>query len=153
MPVQNVIRPNLDYRAFSGRVSSGAIEIGQRIKSLPSGKSAKIESINIGNKLVKKAQLNQSVSITLDAEIDVSRGDVFCQDKAPLEISNIFDVNLAWLSEIDTFKGRNYIAKIGTQKISCQITDIKFKFDINSLEKMPSKKIQLNDICNATIIS
>ena len=151
MPVQNVIRPNLDYRAFCGRVSSGVIEIGQKIRSLPSGKVAKIQSINIGNKQVSKAVMNQSVSITLDNEIDISRGDVLCKDDAPIEVSNIFDVNLAWLSEEDAFKGRNYIAKIGTQKTSCQITDIKYKFDINTLNHVPSKKLQLNDICNATI--
>ena len=151
MPVQNVIRPDLDYRAFCGRVSSGIIKKGQKIRSLPSGKVAKVESINIGHKIVKKALKNQSVSITLDAEIDISRGDVLCKDDAPVEVSNIFDVNLAWLSEAEAFKGRNYIAKIGTQKISCQIINIKFKFDINSLEQVPTKKLQLNDICNATI--
>jgi len=151
MPVQNVIRPNLDFRAFCGRVSSGIIEKGQKIRSLPSGKVAKIESINIGNKIVKIALKNQSISVTLDTEIDISRGDVLCKDDAPIEVSNVFDVNLAWLSELETFKGRNYIAKIGTQKTSCQITDIKYKFEINSLKKIPSKNIQLNDICNATI--
>jgi bifunctional enzyme CysN/CysC len=151
MPVQNVIRPDLDYRAFCGRVSSGIIKKGQKIRSLPSGKVAKVESINIGHKIVKKALKNQSVSITLDAEIDISRGDVLCKDDAPIEVSNIFDVNLAWLSEAEAFKGRNYIAKIGTQKISCQISNIKYKFDINSLEHIPTKKLQLNDICNATI--
>lgn len=151
MPVQNVIRPNLDYRAFCGRVSSGIIKKGEKVRSLPSGKVAKIESINIGNKLVNKALVNQSVSITLDAEIDISRGDVLCKDDMPIEVSNIFDVNLAWLSEAETFKGRNYIAKIGTQKISCQISNIKYKYDINSLDHTPAKKLQLNDICNATI--
>ena len=151
MPVQNVIRPDLDYRAFCGRVSSGIIRKGQKIRSLPSGKVAKIESINIGNKIVKKALKNQSVSITLDSEIDISRGDVLCKDDAPIEVSNLFDVNLAWLSEEEAFKGRHYIAKIGTHKISCQITNVKFKFDINSLEHVPAKKLQLNDICNATI--
>jgi bifunctional enzyme CysN/CysC len=151
MPVQNVIRPNLDYRAFCGRVSSGIIKKGEKVRSLPSGKVAKIESINIGNKLVNKALVNQSVSITLDAEIDISRGDVLCKDDMPIEVSNIFDVNLAWLSEVETFKGRNYIAKIGTQKISCQISNIKYKYDINSLDHTPAKKLQLNDICNATI--
>ena len=151
MPVQNVIRPNLDYRAFCGRVSSGTIETGQKIRSLPSGKVANIKAINIGSKITKKALTNQSISITLDREIDVSRGDVFCKDDAPVEVSNIFNVNLAWLSEIDTHKGRSYIAKIGTQKTSCQITDIKYKFNINTLEHIPSKTLKLNDICNATI--
>ena len=151
MPIQNVIRPNLDYRAFCGRITSGIIQIGEKIRSLPSGKTAKVKSINIGNKEVTKALLNQSISITLDSEIDISRGDVLCKDDTPIEVSNMFDINLAWLSEIDTYKGRSYIAKIGTQKTSCQITDIKYKYDVNSLEQVPSKKIKLNDLCNATI--
>jgi len=151
MPVQNVIRPNSDYRAFSGRVTSGSVKTGDRIRSLPSGKVGHIKSINIGDKIVKKALCSQSISITLDSEIDISRGDVLCKDNSPIEISNIFDVNLAWLSDTDTHKGRNYIAKIGTQKISCQITDIKYKFDINTLDHIPSKTLKLNDICNATL--
>jgi bifunctional enzyme CysN/CysC len=151
MPVQNVIRPNLDYRAFCGRVSAGSIQIGEKIRSLPSGKIAKIESINIGDKTINKAHTNQSISITLDTEIDISRGDVLCKDDSPIEVSSIFDVNLAWLSEIETYKGRSYIAKIGTQKATCQITDIKYKFDINTLDHIQAKKLELNDICNATI--
>ena len=151
MPVQNVIRPNLDYRAYCGRVSSGTIQTGQKIRSLPSGKVAKIKSIKIGNRIVKKALMNHSVSITLDTEVDISRGDVLCKEDTPLEVSNIFDVNLVWLSEEDTFKGRSYIAKIGAQKVACQITDMKYKFDINSLDHKPSKTLKLNEICNATI--
>jgi bifunctional enzyme CysN/CysC len=151
MPIQNVVRPNLDYRAFCGRISSGVVQNGDKIRSLPSGKIAKIQSIAIGNKEVKKALCDQSISITLDSEIDISRGDVICKDNSPIETSNIFNVDLAWLSEIETHKGRNYIAKIGTQKISCQITDIKYKFDINTLDKKPAKNIVLNDICNVTL--
>jgi bifunctional enzyme CysN/CysC len=151
MPIQNVIRPNLDYRAFCGRVSSGAIKTGQKIRSLPSGRIATIESIQIGSKKVYKALTDQSVSITLNEEIDVSRGDVLCKDDSPIEVSNIFSVNLAWLSEAEGYKGRNYIAKIGTQQISCQISEIKYKFDINNLDHLPSKSLKLNDICNVTI--
>lgn len=151
MHIQNVIRPNLDYRAFCGRVSSGTVQIGDKIRSLPSGRVAKIASINIGNKKLKKALPGQSISVTLDSEIDISRGDVICKDEAPIEVSSIFDVNLAWLSEEEMFKGRNYIVKIGSQKTSCQITDIKFKYDVNTLEHKPAKKLILNDICNATI--
>ena len=95
MPVQNLLRPDLDYRAFCGRVTSGIVEEGQKIRSLPSGKVAKVESINIGHKTVKRALINQSVSITLDTEIDISRGDVLCKDNAPVEISNIFDFGKA----------------------------------------------------------
>ena len=100
---------------------------------------------------MSKAICNQSISLTLVTEIDISRGDVICKDDSPIEISSIFDVNLSWLSDIESFKGRNYIAKIGTQKVSCQLTDIKYQFDVNTLEHKPSKSLRLNDICNATI--
>ncbi|MDA9562008.1 adenylyl-sulfate kinase [Gammaproteobacteria bacterium] len=151
MPIQNVVRPNPDYRAYCGIVCSGTIDINKNIRVLPSGNVAKIKSINIGSRKVKKALPNQSISMTLDSEIDISRGDVFCIDDAPIEISNIFDVNLVWLSELETYKGRNYIAKIGTQKTACQITDIKYKFDVNTITHIPTKTLKLNDICRATI--
>ena len=151
MPVQNVIRPNLDFRAFCGRVSSGSISVGDRIRSMLSGKSALIKSISIGSKELSRAICNQSISLTLDTEIDISRGDVLCKDDSPIDVSNVFNVNLSWLSDIESFKGRSYIAKIGTQKISCQLTDIKYQFDVNTLEHKPSKSLRLNDICNATI--
>ncbi len=151
MPIQNVIRPNLDFRAFCGRVSSGSISVGDRIRSMLSSKSATIKTISIGNNKLSKAICNQSISLTLDTEIDISRGDVLCRDDSPIEVSNMFNVNLAWLSDIESFKGRSYIAKIGTQKISCQLTDIKYKFDVNTLEHKPAKSLRLNDICNAVI--
>ena len=151
MPIQNVIRPNLDFRAFCGRVSSGSISVGDRIRSMLSGKSALIKSISIGSKELSRAICNQSISLTLDTEIDISRGDVLCKDDSPIDVSNVFNVNLSWLSDIESFKGRSYIAKIGTQKISCQLTDIKYQFDVNTLEHKPTKSLRLNDICNATI--
>jgi bifunctional enzyme CysN/CysC len=151
MAVQNVIRPNLDYRAFCGRVSSGSVKTGDKIRSLPSGKIAKIKSISIGNQLIDKAICDQSISITLDSEIDISRGDVLCIDDSSIELSKVFNVDLAWLSDKESFKGRSYIAKIGTQKLKCQITDIKYKFDINTLDHKPAKSLGLNDICNVTI--
>ena len=151
MPIQNVIRPNLDFRAFCGRVSSGSVLVGDKIRSMLSGKSATIESISIGGKELSKATYNQSISLTLDTEIDISRGDVLCRHDSPLQVSSIFNVNISWLSDIEGFKGRNLIAKIGTQKISCQLSDLKYKFDINTLEHKPSKSLKLNDICNATI--
>jgi bifunctional enzyme CysN/CysC len=151
MPIQNVIRPNPDYRAFCGRISSGSILVGDRVRSMQSGKSAIVESINIGDKELSKAVCNQSISLTFSTEIDISRGDVLCRDDFPIEVSNVFDVNLSWLSDIESFKGRNYIAKIGTQKVSCQLTDIKYQFDVNTLGQVPAKSVRLNDICNATI--
>jgi len=151
MPIQNVIRPNLDFRGFGGRVSSGYISIGDKVRSMLSGKTALVKSISIGNNEITKAICNQSILLTLDTEIDLSRGDVLCRDDSPIEVSNVFNVNLSWLSDIESFKGRNYIAKIGTQKISCQLTDIKYKIDVNTLDQKPAKSLKLNDICNATI--
>lgn len=151
LPIQNVLRPNLDYRSYAGKILSGSISVGSKIKVLPSGKIAKIKSINLGEKILHKAIENQSISFTLDSEIDISRGDVLCKESSPIEISNNFHTTLAWLSEKECFKGRAYIAKIGTQMISCQITEIKHKYDINSLEEKPCKSIAINEICNAVI--
>ncbi|MDC1470220.1 adenylyl-sulfate kinase [Gammaproteobacteria bacterium] len=151
MPIQNVLRPNSDFRAFCGMVSSGSISVGDRVRSMLSGKSAIIKTISIGNNELLRAVCNQSISLTLDTEIDISRGDVLCSNDAPIEVSNVFNVNLSWLSDTESFKGRSYIAKIGNQKISCQLTDIKYKFDVNTLEQKPSKSLVLNDICNAVI--
>mgnify|MGYP000203280236 CR=1 FL=1 len=151
LPIQNVIRPNLDYRAFCGKVSSGMIAIGDKIRSLPSGHVAEISSINVGETKLEKAIAGQSVSITLNKEIDISRGDTLCNDDSPIETSNIFDITLSWLVDDNCFKGRVYIAKIGTQKVSCQIIDLKFKYDINTLKHIPIKSIGLNDICSATL--
>jgi bifunctional enzyme CysN/CysC len=151
MPVQYVIRPNLDYRAYSGKVTSGTINKGDKIISLPSGKSSSIKSIYVGEHEIKKAFHNQSISITLNDEIDISRGDVICKADEPIEVSNIFEANLSWLSDNKCFKGRSYIAKIGTKKIRCQLTDIKFKYDINTLHSAPAKYLELNDIANVVL--
>lgn len=151
LPVQSVIRPNLDYRAFSGKVVSGSIHESEKIQILPSGKTSSIKSINIGNKKINHANKNQSISITFNKEIDVSRGDIICKEDSPIDISNIFNINLAWLSEDECFKGRSYIIKHGTQKIRSQIVDLKFKYDINNLSHQTCTSLKLNDICNATI--
>jgi bifunctional enzyme CysN/CysC len=151
MPIQYVIRPNSDYRAYSGKISSGYISVGDQIQILPSGKTAKVKSILIGDKEIEKAFKDQSISMRLNKEIDISRGDVICRDKDPIEMANIFNVNISWLTDTKCFKGRNYIAKIGTIKSNCQIVDLKFKYDINTLEEKPASNIGLNEIANANI--
>jgi bifunctional enzyme CysN/CysC len=151
LPIQNVLRPNLDYRAYAGKVLSGSISVGSKIKVASSGKVAKIKSMNIGEKVLNKAKENQSISFTLDSEIDISRGDVLCKESSPIEISNNFHITLAWLSENECFKGRAYVAKFGAQLVSCQIIDMEHKYDINTLEEKPCKSVAINEICNAVI--
>lgn len=151
MPIQYVNRPNLDYRAYCGKIESGSISKGDKILVLPSGNKANIESISIGDLNFEKAMTDQSISICLDKELDISRGDVICKANHPIELSSLFDVNLCWLSNEKCYKGRSYIAKFGTQKISCQISDLKFKYDINSLEHRPAKFLNKNEIAIASI--
>lgn len=152
LPIQYVIRPNLDHRSYCGKISSGSISEGDQVISLPSGKKSHIKSINNGEYEYKKALSGQSVSLILGDEIDISRGDVICKANEPIEISNIFDTNLSWLSDDKCYKGRSYIAKIGTSKIRCQITDIKFKYDVNTLKSSPAKFLKLNDIANVILL-
>jgi bifunctional enzyme CysN/CysC len=151
MPVQFVNRPNSDYRAYCGKISSGSLSVGDSIKVLPSGRISNVKSINVGDRPLKHAVLHQSISLTLDKEIDISRGDVIFNSNSACEVSSLFDAQVSWLSEDRCFKGRSYIAKAGALKTRCQIVDLKHKFDINTLAQKPAKYLDLNDIANITI--
>lgn len=146
-PVQWVNRPNLDFRGFSGTVESGVANIGQAIRVLPSGESAAIESIVLFEDELDKAEVGQAVTITLDREIDASRGDVIVAAENPCEVSDQFEVQLVWMDQEPGFIGRSYWLKLGTQRVSAQITDIKYKININTSEHLSATQLELNDLC------
>ena len=146
LPIQYVLRPDLDFRAFCGKIVSGNINIGDSIKVMPSGVEASIKSMYVGERPLRKGVEGQSLSVVLDKEVDISRGDLIVSKSNSPESSNQFEIDISWLSEDDCFKGRGFIAKIGTQKVRCQITELKYKIDINSLKKLPTKSITLNEI-------
>ena len=150
-PVQWVNRPNLNFRGFSGTLEAGTAKVGQAIRILPSGETASIKEIVLFKRNLETAHTGHSVTITLDREIDASRGDVIVAADAPCEVSDQFQVELVWMDSEQGYLGRSYWMKIGTQLVNAQITDIKHKININTFEHLSASKLALNDLCVVTL--
>ena len=150
-PVQWVNRPHLNFRGFSGSLESGQAQVGQDIRILPSGETAKIKEIVLFKRSLEKAEFGQSVTITLDREVDASRGDVIVAADAPCEVSDQFEIQLVWMDQEQGYLGRSYWMKIGNQLVNAQITSIKHKININTFEHLSAQNLELNDLSVVTI--
>jgi bifunctional enzyme CysN/CysC len=150
MPVQWVNRPNLDFRGFSGLVASGVIRPGDKVKALPSGRESTVERIVTFSGDLPEAVAGQSVTITLQDEIDVSRGDVLAAAANPPAVADQFETTLVWFDDEPMLPGRPYLLKLGTRVVSAQITEPKYKINVNSLEHLAATRLELNEIgvCN-----
>ena len=146
MPVQWVNRPHLDFRGFSGTIAAGTIEPGDEIRILPSGATAKVQDIILFQHELPRAHAGQAVTITLDREVDASRGDMLVAAQAPCEVSDQFEVELVWMDQEQGYIGRSYGLQIGTNWVNAQITDIKHTINVNTLEKNAARALGLNDI-------
>lgn len=150
-PVQWVNRPNSEFRGFSGTVVAGTIAVGDDVRVLPSGEVAKVDDILLYHDHLAKAQVDQAVTITLDREVDVSRGDVIVASDSPSEVSDQFDTSLVWMDQEQGYVGRSYWALFGTARVNVTISDIKFRYNINTLEKLSTRSFSLNDIGRVTL--
>jgi bifunctional enzyme CysN/CysC len=150
MHVQWVNRPNQDFRGFSGMIASGAVLKGDRIKALPSGKESRVTRIVTQDGDYERGIVGQSVTLTLEHEIDVSRGDVLVSAESPAGIADQFQTTLIWMHEESMLPGRPYFMKIGTRTVGATITSLKHKVNVNTLEHLAAKKLELNEIgiCN-----
>jgi bifunctional enzyme CysN/CysC len=146
MPVQWVNRPNLDFRGFCGVVTSGMIKPGDRIRAQPSGRESRIARIVTVNGDLPLAVAGQSVCITLEDEIDISRGDVISAADSPAEVADQFEASLVWMHDEPMMPGRSYLLKIGTQTATASITEPKYKVNVNTMEHLAAKKLDLNEI-------
>lgn len=151
MPVQWVNRPDLDFRGYAGRIAGGIIRPGDDIRVLPSGKQSKIARIVTMDSDLDEAVSGQSVTLTLTDEIDISRGDVIATSETPPEISDQFDTTIIWLSEEPMLPGRSYRMKTSSRLVSATVNAPKHKTDVNTLQKLPAKTLQLNEIGNCTL--
>ncbi|QGZ96147.1 sulfate adenylyltransferase subunit CysN [Terricaulis silvestris] len=153
MPVQWVNRPNLNFRGFSGQVRSGRIRPGDRIRVTPSGVTSVVARVVTQAGDLTEAVAGQSVTLTLTDEIDCSRGDVIADASDPPECSDQFETTLIWMAEDHLLPGRPYWLKIGAKLVSAQITDIKYKINVNTLEHLAGKVLELNEIaiCNISL--
>lgn len=153
LPVQWVNRPDLTFRGFAGLAAGGRIAPGDRIRVQPSGKMSRVARIVTSTGDLAEAVAGQSVTLTLEDEIDISRGDVISAADEPAEVADQFEVALVWMHEEPMLPGRPYLMKIGTMVASASVTEIKYEVQVNTLEHVASKKLELNaiGICNLTV--
>ena len=153
MPVQWVNRPNLDFRGFSGLISTGTVRPGDKIKALPSGRESTIDRIVTFRGDLDEAVAGQSVTLTLKDEIDISRGDVIAEAAAPPPVADQFEATIVWMDDEAMLPGRPYLLKVGTRVVSAQVTEPKYKVNVNTLEHLAAKRLELNEIgvCNLSL--
>ncbi len=150
-PVQWVNRANADFRGFSGTLASGKVSVGDQVLLAASRKSANISRIVTMDGDLEQAASGQAVTLVLDRQLDISRGDMLVEPGQTPEYSDQFQARLIWMSEQDAHPGRSYLLKIGTQMLPATITGIKHKTDVNSLEKLAAAHLELNEIGTVTI--
>jgi bifunctional enzyme CysN/CysC len=150
MPVQWVNRPNQDFRGFAGMIVSGVVSKGDRVNASPSGKLSRVTRIVTQDGDRQTAVAGQSVTLTLEHEIDVSRGDILVGADSPMSVGDQFQVTIIWMTEEPMLPGRSYVMKIGTRTVGATITRLKSKININTLEHLAAHTLELNEIgiCN-----
>ena len=146
MPVQWVNRPNLDFRGFSGQIAAGTVKPGDKVKSLPSGRESTVARIVTLPDDLPQAFAGQSVTITLADEIDVSRGDILVAADDPVAVAGQFEATVVWMDDEPLPPGRSYLLKIGTRMVGASVTEIKHRVNVNTLEHLAAKKLELNEI-------
>ncbi len=146
LPVQWVNRPNSDFRGFAGTIVSGVVKPGDSIKVLPSGRESRVLRIVTADGDLKEAVANQSVTLTLADEIDISRGDVLAAADDPVPVADQFEATVVWMGEAPMLRGRNYLLKIGTKTVTATIAPLKYKVNVNTLEHLAADRLELNDI-------
>ena len=153
MPVQWVNRPNPNFRGFSGLIASGETKIGDKVRLHPGGKESTIESIVTWKGELQQASAGQSVTITLNDEIDVSRGDIIATPTDPCGESDQFQSRILWMSADAMIPGRQYIFKSNTQFATLTLGKLKHRIEVNTLDHLPAKTLELNEIgvCNISL--
>jgi bifunctional enzyme CysN/CysC len=153
MPVQWVSRPNPEFRGYAGLIAAGTVRPGDRVRVLPSGRESRIDRIVALPHDLSEAGAGQSVTLTLTDEVDVSRGDVIASADDPPPVADQFEATVVWMDEETLSPGRSYLLKIGARTTTAQVTAIKHRINVNTLEKLAATRLELNDIavCNLSL--
>ncbi|WP_439491081.1 sulfate adenylyltransferase subunit CysN [Blastomonas fulva] len=151
MPVQWVNRPNLDFRGFSGLIAGGSVRPGDAVRVLPSGKTSNISRIVTLEGDLDEAVAGQSVTLCLADEIDCSRGDVIATADNPPQVADQFEATIVWMDDEAMLVGRSYWLKLGTQTVSVTVQQPKYTVNVNTLEHLACKTLELNAIGVAEI--
>ena len=155
MPVQWVNRPNREFRGFTGLIGSGCISIGDRIRVLPSGTESKVARIVTYDGDLDLAGAGRSVTLTLADEIDISRGDIIASADSPCSSADQFQARILWMDDSAMASGRQYLFKSNSQTTSMTLGRLKHRIDVNTLEELPAKVLDMNEIgvCNISLSS
>jgi bifunctional enzyme CysN/CysC len=153
MPVQWINRPNQDFRGIAGTVVGGSVRVGDTVRILSSGQEAVVQNIVTYDANLGRAVAEQAVTLVLDREVDVSRGDVVVAADAPAEVADQFEAHVVWMADVPLLRGRQYLLKLGTQTVNASVTDIKYQINVNTMEHLAAKTLPLNGIgvCNLQI--
>ena len=149
-PVQWVNRPNLDFRGFSGTVITGSVRPGDRVVVAASGKESAVTRIVTYDGDLQEARAGDAVTLTLEDEVDIARGDLLVEPKSRPEVADQFAAHLLWMAEEPLLPGRNYLMRIGAQSAPVKVTALKHKIDVDTLEHLAGRTLALNEIgfCN-----
>jgi len=150
MPVQWVNRPHLDFRGFSGLISAGTIEPGDKLRVLPSGVTSAVSRIFTPDGESQRAVAGQSVTICLEDHVDCSRGDVLSAATASPQVADQFEATIVWMAEEPMLAGRPYWLKLGTQTVSATVQPPKYEINVNTMDHLAAKTLAMNAIgvCN-----
>ena len=151
LQVQWVNRPDLNFRGFSGTISSGTVRPGDELLVAKSGKSSKVKSIVTYDGDLLVAAAGQAITLTLEDEIDISRGDVLSAIDARPEVSDQFQARLIWMSEQELIPGRTLLVKIGARTLSASVTEVKYQTDVNTFAHIAAKTLKLNEVALVNI--
>jgi len=145
-PVQYVIRPNLDFRGFAGTVASGILRKGEEVMVLPSGTRSRVKSIVTYDGELEEAFAPQAVTVTLEDEVDVSRGDMLVRPDAPPHVTGEIEAMVVWMAEQPLVPGRAYTLKQTTRQVSAEVSAFRHGVDVNTLEHRPISRLGLNEV-------
>ena len=157
-PVQYVMRPQAsdsaelhDYRGFMGRVESGEVKVGDAVTVLPSGQSSRVTAVELGGQPIASAFAEQSVTIRLADEIDISRGDMIVHSENTARVTKQIDAEICWLAEGSLDKQRKYIVRQASREVKALIGEIQHRVDMGTLATLPAETIAMNDIAKVSI--
>ena len=146
MPVQWVNRPHQDFRGFAGLIVGGSVRPGDSLRALPSGFSSRVARIVTADGDLQQAVAGQSVTLTLEDEIDISRGDLLAAAEAAAGVSDKFESTIVWMSDEPMLPGRPYLLKCGTRTVTAAVAQLKYKLNVNTLEELAARQLELNEI-------
>jgi bifunctional enzyme CysN/CysC len=145
-PVQWVNRPDLDFRGFSGFLAGGRVRPGDRVRVVPSGLESTVARVVTADGDLDEAVAGQSVTLTLDDEVDVSRGDVISSATDAPGTTDQFECHLVWMGDAPMLPGRSYLLKLGTRTVGATVSQPKYKVNVNTLEHTAARTLEMNEI-------